>query len=247
MKIAVFSDVHGNWTAVEAILADIATQSVDGMVFAGDLCFLGPRPAECLKRVRELGIPCVYGNTDEWILGRQAPPESREATTIWTSAQLDEGARAWLGSLPFAHRVSPTDNPADDLLVVHANPLDVNGVLFPPEAEQVARFGQVQQTDEALGAYLNEADVPQAVAFGHLHLPSIRLWQGKQLFNISSVSLPMDGDARAKYGLVSWANGRWALEHRRVAYDIAAEVAAYTQSGFPGWQGAAEALQPKSA
>jgi predicted phosphodiesterase len=72
MRIAVFSDVHGNLTALEAVLADIDRQAVDATVFAGDLCLVGPRPAECLRLAREQGITSIYGNTDDWVLGRQA-------------------------------------------------------------------------------------------------------------------------------------------------------------------------------
>ena len=64
MRVAVFSDVHGNLTALEAVLADIAAQAVDQIYFAGDLCLIGPRPAACLERVRSANIAAVYGNTN---------------------------------------------------------------------------------------------------------------------------------------------------------------------------------------
>ena len=51
MRVAIFSDVHGNLTALQAVLADIEKQSPDYMAFAGDLCVFGARPAETLVLV----------------------------------------------------------------------------------------------------------------------------------------------------------------------------------------------------
>ena len=135
MRIANFSDVHGNLTALEAVLAHIEQQSPDIIAFAGDLCLFGPRPAACLDLVSQRGIPAVYGNTDEWVLTPPvAPPGVSDMARAhwlhlneishWTQSKLAPAELAWLDSLPFEHRISPTSNTEDDLLVVHANPLD---------------------------------------------------------------------------------------------------------------------------
>ena len=64
MRVALVSDVHGNLTALEAVVADIGRRGVDMTVHGGDLALMGPRPAEVVDRVRELGWPGVVGNTD---------------------------------------------------------------------------------------------------------------------------------------------------------------------------------------
>ena len=74
MRVAIFSDVHGNLSALEIVLADIERQAPDLIVFAGDLCLFGPRPAECLRLVLERQLPSVIGNTDAHI---QNPAEGR--------------------------------------------------------------------------------------------------------------------------------------------------------------------------
>lgn len=237
MRVAIFSDVHGNLTALEAVLNDIATQQVDQVLFAGDLCLIGPRPAECLQWVKTARIASVYGNTDDWILRRQMPPERLQALCDWTLAQLSAVERAWLTAVPFSHRLSPTSNLTDDLLVVHANPYDVNQLVFPPESEQQVRYGQVRQTDGALAELLAGAVGTTAViAYGHLHVPSIRQVNGVTLVNISSVNMAGDGDPRAKYGLLEWDGQQWHAQHRRVAWDAEAEIDAYRQAQPPGWE-----------
>ena len=54
MRLAVFSDVHGNLSALEALLTYIATEALYKIVFAGDLCLFGPRPADCVDVIRDL-------------------------------------------------------------------------------------------------------------------------------------------------------------------------------------------------
>ena len=242
MRLAVFSDVHGNLSALEAVLADIAAQAVDETVFAGDLCVFGPRPAECVERVRSAAPSAVYGNTDEWLIGRQQAPERASDVAAWNLAQLDDGQLNWLNKLPFSRRYSPTGKPSDDLLIVHANPQDVTGIIFPPEDEQMHRYGRVRQSDAALGDLLLDTEAA-AVAFGHLHIPSQRFWEQLPLINISSVSIPGDGDPRAKYGLFTWDSSRWHFELRRVSFEISPEIAAFEANRSPGWQRAVETLR----
>lgn len=243
MRIAIFSDVHGNLTALEAVLADIEQQQPDLTVFAGDLCLMGPRPAECLRLVRSMGLPAVVGNTDEFIAGGGRPPERMSAIIPWTQDQLTAGEVEWLGSRPFGMTLSPTADAADDLRIVHANPNDVNAIIYPPIDYQMARYNnEVRQSDEALRPLL--AGLRAAVlAFGHLHLPTIRVLDGLTLVNVSSVSNPGDGDARAKYALLSYAGGRWSAEHHRVAYDMSAEADAFRERQPPGWQEAIASIE----
>jgi predicted phosphodiesterase len=242
MRIAVFSDVHGNLAALEAVWADIKGQGVDTAVFAGDLCFMGPRPAACVQFVRDEGTPAIYGNTDEWMFGRQDAPEPRRAAAAWTREQLSEAERAWLGILPFAIRYQPGNDPGDALHIVHANPRDVNQIIFPPEDEQLARYGRVRQADALLEPLLVGVEAAVLV-YGHLHIPSKRNRGRLLLANISSVSIPGDGDPRAKYGIFTWQNGRWEMELRRVVYDMAPEIAAYRQAQPPGWETIVTAIE----
>ena len=234
MRIAVFSDVHGNLTALDAVLNDIASKNVDQVVFAGDLCLVGPRPMECLRRIQDSNITGIYGNTDDWILGRQTPPQPLAALAQWTLAQLSRAEQSWLNTLAFSQRISPTDYARDDLLIVHANPVDVNQIIFPTEQEQLARYGRVRQTDVELGELVTEVKAAVLV-FGHLHIPGERKWDQLRLINISSVSMPGDGDSRAKYGIFSWQNDAWTFERQVVSYDIEKELDAYKQTQPPGW------------
>jgi len=242
MRIALFSDVHGNLTALTAVLADIGRHAPDAIVFAGDLCLFGPRPAECLRLVRDRRFPAVVGNTDAWLAGRGQPPDKHAATMAWTQARFLPDDTAWLGRLPFGLRFSPTAEAADDLLVVHANPRNWDDIVFPAAADQLARWGHVRQPDAELEPLFSGLTAA-VVAYGHLHLPGVRPWGGLTLLNVSSVSMPGDGDGRAKYALVEWRDGRWSATHHRVAYDVAAEADAFRTHQPPRWQEALAAIE----
>src|SRR6266478_3239047 len=67
MRIAIVSDIHGNRTAFEAVLADLRHTSPDLILHGGDLADGGASPVEIVDQIRELGWQGVVGNTDEML------------------------------------------------------------------------------------------------------------------------------------------------------------------------------------
>ena len=134
LRIAVFSDVHGNLSGLEAVLSHISSQGdFSDIVFAGDACMFGPSPLECIEVLHRSGVRCLVGNTDHWIL--HPPPiddsdnESVRArnqmlvdVAEWTCGEIGGEGVAWLRELQesFDMRISPTLDPNDDLQIVHA-------------------------------------------------------------------------------------------------------------------------------
>jgi predicted phosphodiesterase len=248
MRIAIYSDVHGNLTALQTVLADIKKQTPDLIAFAGDLCMVGARPKACLELARAETDIFVYGNTDEYIYAPPQPPEDASEATqqrwemfnelaSWTNGQLGKQNVDWLKRLPFSHRISPTAVSSDDLLVVHANPKDVNAIIVPTADLQRDVLGEVKmkQTEDELRPLL-ENITAGIIAYGHIHFPNVRFWGNTILANISSVNLPHDGDPRAKYGLLTWDKGAgWTVEKRLVAYNLRQERELISFIKPPNW------------
>ncbi len=222
MRVAVISDIHGNKIALDAVLEDLSRQPpVDYVVVAGDLCLNGPCPLHVLKTVRSLNCPVIQGNVD-WEVAQNTPHsgEKKRNTVAWTREQIGPEGIHFLDTLPFSHLVSNPEG--TDLLIVHANPKDLEEAIFP------------NMTDDSLERLLS--DMPQtvgALAFGHLHIPYTRRWRHLLLADIASCGLPRDEDQRAAYGIVRWENDTWEAEIRRVPYDLKETIRQLKHSGIP--------------
>lgn len=224
MRIVLFSDVHGNVVALEAVLAAIRREAApDALFVAGDLALFGPRPAEALALLRSLdGARFVVGNTDQYLLdGRD------EQEVAFARARLSDDEIAFLGGLPFEQRLEVA--PGHELLVVHANPRDLEGAITPDSpAEHIRPWF--------------EGVTAEVVAFGHYHVPFVRQLDGRTLVDVAAVGMSRDGDQRAAYAILTWERGAWRIEHRRVPYDIQAVARDYVAVGFPNAEHAAAQL-----
>jgi predicted phosphodiesterase len=233
MRIVIFSDVHGNVVALEAVLAAIRREAApDALFVAGDLVLLGPRPAEALALLRSLaadpsgsagGARFVMGNTDKYLLDRDDDVDEVD----FARARLSTDDIAFIRDLPFEQRLEVA--PGHELLVVHANPRDLEGQIKPGSADALIRPWFVNVTAEV-------------VAFGHYHVPFVRRLDQWTLVDVASVGMPRDGDQRAVYAVLTWERDSWQIEHRRVPFDIEAVARDYAAVGFPNAQHAARRL-----
>ena len=221
MKIAVLSDVHGFSIALDRVLADIATEpGIDQVVVAGDLVEGGPDPKGALTRLRASGAVLLQGNTD-----RDLAESARSSKHFrFAQEQLDDDDLHFLGNLPFSHRVTPPggESPDGDLLVVHANPHDLDRAIAP--------FISLGDLEELIGN--TRAAV---LAFGHIHIAYIRHIEQMTLIDVSATGNPKDGDLRTKWGLVSWDESSlsWSVEHRFVTYPLEETIVQFNASGYP--------------
>lgn len=237
MRVAVLSDIHGNLTAFEAVLADIRQCSPDLVLHGGDLADSGSSPIEIVDRLRDLGWQGVMGNTDEMLVEPKSledfASQSSAPPTLWaavrqialaTRQMLGEKRLAWLRELP---RVKTQEGFA----LVHAAP------------ESCWRAPAAEATDAELETIYGSLGRP-VVAFGHTHRPSIRDLAGypKLLINTGSVGLPYDGDPRASYLILD--EGKPSI--RRVEYNLEKELTALASCGLPGATWTAKMLRTSS-
>src|SRR3954469_25257906 len=193
MRVAVMSDIHGFDLALETVLADVAGRGpFYEIVVAGDLCAMGPAPGLVLQRLATTGFFVIEGNTDFGLVDTArtgiADPESQYALDQIGNTGVD-----YLASLPFQRRISPpgSTDPGEDLLVVHANPHDLETKITP------------EMNDEEVRQVIGHTKVA-AIAFGHHHVANIRHIDDVLLCDVSAVGNPKDGDLRCKYGILSW-------------------------------------------
>lgn len=220
MRVAVLSDIHGNAVALEACLADLAhAGGADRIVAAGDLCLDGPKPRRVLRRLKEIGAHVIRGNTDRMVaLDDPAQYEDEDrASIIWQRGALGQEWVAWLGAAPLSVAIG---NAEDGLMIVHATPARDDEHVWPDAGDdQLERItsGVVQRT----------------LAFGHLHVPYVRMWRDRMLVNVASAGLPKDGDPRAHYAIFTQQPGGWSVRSRRVTFDVDKLEKQIRKSGMP--------------
>lgn len=233
MRIAVVSDIHGNLTALEAVIADLRAKSPDLVLHGGDLADGGARPAEVVDRVADLGWSGVMGNTDEMIFNPDALTEFAQGSNArlqpilkaigemaaFTREKLGGTRIEWLRQLPRSLI-------RESLALVHATPED----LWRAPGEE-APDAELESAYRKLGRL--------RVVYGHIHRPIVRKVGELRVANTGSVGLPYDGDQRAAYLLLDDAD----VVVRRVAYNLDQELKAIAESGLPHADWVARTLQ----
>ena len=218
MRVAVISDIHANWHALEAVLAAVDADAVDALWCLGDLVGYGPRPNECCETVAARASVCLVGNHDLAVLGELdlgdfAPHAA--ASARWTQEVLTPEARGFLAALPSL-------SSAEGVELYHASPRD-------PVWEYVLG-------GESAVAAFEATDAP-VVLIGHSHVAltfalddgrltgslapagtEVELARGRKIINPGSVGQPRDGDPRAAYLLLDLDER--AAVFRRVSYAV---------------------------
>ena len=216
MRLAVISDVHGNRTALAAVLEEIESAAVDRVACLGDIVGYGPNPSACTASVRQVADFVVQGNHDRTVHtpGRYASHPTAGPGLRHAATELDEEALEWLDSLPEQRTVDE-----GSVLLVHSHP-EYRGRYVSPYA-----FETVAQDVDA-----------EVLLLGHTHVQSAETAAGTLVVNPGSVGQPRDGDADAAYAIVDTET--WTADLRRVEYPIAPVRDAVESVGLPdeAWQ-----------
>ncbi len=229
MRFAIFSDVHSNLEALEAVLEEAHEHNCTHFVCLGDVVGYNANPHECVKRVRDLDCPIVKGNHDEQaslIESSRDFNELAERAILWTRDHLTAEDKMWLRDLRLQRQVR-------DFTIVHAT-------LDTP-----AQWGYVFNNLDAAASFTYQHTT--ICFFGHTHIPVafirddgvrrvsielLRIETGKKYFiNTGSVGQPRDGNWRAAYCIYDVENN--VVEQRRVKYKVAIAQKKIIKAGLP--------------
>ena len=227
MRIALVADMHGNAVAFRAVLEDLERERPDLIVALGDVAQGGPQPLECVDLLRELDCPCVYGNSDHFLValdfGSEEVTEQQLETAHWSRAQLgDDG-------LEFLRGFRPTVE-AGPLLCCHATPRSNEEVILPATSHE-----DVEDVLAGVSA--------PVVATGHVHLQWLRRFGRTLWLSVGSVGLvwehrePLDEipfHPVAEYALAD--SDSLAVEFRRIHFDVNELIAAARAKDFPDFE-----------
>jgi predicted phosphodiesterase len=233
MRLAVISDIHGNFDAFQEVLADIDKSRIDAVISLGDNVGYGPEPELVIQKIRARRIRSVQGNHE---LALKDPnylswfnPSARESLLITRSLLSDK-------SLAFIADLKPSLT-AYDCRFVHG---------FPPDSPLTYMF----QTTDRRKIKAFEKSAERLCFLGHTHILEIIGYDGQELecrnlpegvtgldkkkkflINIGSVGQPRDGSNKAKYAI--WDSDADTIDVRFVPYDIAGVVKKIQDAGLP--------------
>jgi len=103
-KIAIFSDIHGNLQALQAILKDIKAKQIDEVIYLGDIISIGPNPKECLDLIIKSKIMFILGNHDLYFLNKKYFKEdiddNEKEHQKWVDSKLSAKYKTYFNSCP---------------------------------------------------------------------------------------------------------------------------------------------------
>lgn len=236
--IAIFSDVHSNLEALQAVMADMERLNVQRRYCLGDLVGYGPDPIDCLDIIRDMGCPVLKGNHEAAVASTNFQQEMDEEDMNTSALAGIELARkvlsneqcAWLRGLPMTFA-------EDDIEFVHGS-LDAPGewwyVLSPDDAwlhfaAQRAPLCFCGHTHNPMLWHAEGSKLSVRPGVGRLPISD----QGKTLVNVGSVGQPRDLNPDACYVIYS-REGKW-VHFRRVRYDLRKTKKKIKEAGLPNY------------
>jgi putative phosphoesterase len=219
VRVAALYDVHGNLSALEAVLGAVRAERVDRIVVGGDV-IPGPMPRETLALLRDLDVPTQFirGNCEREVLAIRAGmatgniPERLRASMQWTADQLDDATARRIGEWPAGCRLRL--EPLGEVLFCHATPRSDTEIF-------------TKRTEEERLRPIFDAARADVVVCGHTHMQFDRPIGATRVVNAGSVGMPFQ--APGAY----WLLLDETVELRRTEYDLDLAAARIRAGAYP--------------
>lgn len=221
MKVAVISDIHGNWQALESVMADYQLQGCERVLCLGDYAMAGPQPNVIIDYIENKAEnwTLIQGNTDKMIAEFDLKMYDKLSAEfpVMANALLDDvdiipkERKDFLAKLPPKKEVMIE---GVSVLMVHGSPRKINEDILPN-----MRISEIQE--------MIYGETANLILCGHTHIPcGYQTLSAQTVVNVGSVGRPMTGVPKANYAIIDFNNGSFTVEHREVEYDyeLAAEI-----------------------
>lgn len=221
-QVAIISDVHGNMTAYEAVLADIDARGIGRIFNLGDVFGKGPNGSAVVATTRERCEATVLGNWD--VLARK-PREDAWPPLTWWLDEMTGDDLDWVRSLPFSLDL---ELGGSRVRLFHASSNSVFHRVFHGHTDE--DFRAMFANTDATG----DGPEPDVVVYGDIHWAYIKESGGKTLVNAGSVGNPLD-EPTAAYAVLSIGAAEDDVQAGivRVPYDIEREIGIAAEMGMP--------------
>lgn len=219
MRIGIFSDVHANIEAMNAVLDAFKSERIDKYVCIGDVVGYGASPNECCDLIRKTAAFTILGNHDAAVAGRMDYSyyydAARQALDLH-ARQLRSENMEWLKSLPYEVREG-------DLTFCHGSPINLEEFEYIFSVEQATRCLEIWD-DLGMVTFIGHSHLCKSFAltrdevFEVVATKFVIRPEHKYIISVGSVGQPRDYDNRASYTI--YDSDEKTFEFKRVAYDI---------------------------
>lgn len=248
MRLVAMSDIHGNLVALETVLRDMdQLGGWDHLWLLGDLAAMGPRPVECLQRIKAVfdaasdeqkkHLRSIRGNTDRYLVTgmrpHSKPAESQEELDkMRAGSAIRDGALAWGLSKLGYDEYAMLKNLGGECDLWAPGYGAVIGYHGTPGDDEGSHITPTTPDEEAADALM---DREGRLGIGaHIHVQMDRhLPNGWRAINIGSVGMSFDKPGYAQYGVFTFENGDVTVDLRAIPYDLDAAIEDLRASGFP--------------
>jgi predicted phosphodiesterase len=235
--IAIFSDVHGNLPALQAVLNDIEKRKADQVYCLGDLVDFAPWTNEVIETIRGLQIPCLMGNHDERIAfnhevtpltkHNQEETRARTAAINYTKQSIKEECKMYLAGLPSQLKLT---------YHIKGVPLNIQLVHGSTRSNEEYIYENHDLNDiyEMLGE--QQANI---LVMGHTHesyirtIPSSIGNMAQMVINCGSVGRSKEGKPLASYLLIAINENGIKPELIKLEYPVNKVIKAISESDIP--------------
>ena len=225
MRVAVISDIHSNYKALEAFLSYMEKHPADAVICLGDYVTDGPYPERTLSLLHEMekNHPCflIRGNREEYLLENRKQDQgwhicSASGVLYYTYQRLTGADLDWMESMPTERELRLGDCPA--LTICHGAPGLVRGNFIQDRALQ-ERVLKELQTGYLLG--------------GHSHHQEICKLYGKVYLNPGSLGMSIDGQGRhVQFAMMEGNSRGWEIKPLTIDYDVEGFLRDFRESGL---------------
>ena len=249
-KIAIISDIHGNKTALTAVLDDIHSHNINKIFCIGDIVVKCASPDATIDLVRKSCDIVLQGNCDEIMASDRALEKK-----FWTRLKIGEERAEYLRNLPVMYGFYLS---GQLIRLFHASPYSLSHIYNPMFSNKNSKYYSIEISNP-LDLFSNtsfigktESDpIPDIIGYGHIHTPNIFKVKNKTIFNPGSVGAPVEmlntGDLKDKSNRFSTLASYTILEgvfgskdlasisiaNVRVPYNIESEILDLENSDIP--------------
>jgi len=208
MKFLVLSDVHGNFTALKAVLDAVDKTRYDRIIALGDNVGDGPCPDKVLLALEEKQALMIQGNREQLAVDHFAGLPATQDALQW------EFMRASLNFLSLSQRQLMAGLPGE--LTVKVDDVSIRAVHGSPDSVRELLYASNQRRLQECLEQINE----NILLCGHNHHQFAYLYEDKLTMNPGSVGLSQAGEPfRADYGLLNVNGSQFSFELNHVYYD----------------------------